>query len=553
MGVVRHQDRYLQISRVLYRHGLGYFVHALGLERWVRAERVVARSRPDEPHTVAVHVRLVLEELGPTAVKLGQILSTRPDLLSPAFQRELEKLQDRASAVPVETVRAAVREELGADPETVFARFDPVPLASASIGQAHAATLDDGTEVVVKVRRPGVVEEVEADLEILRALAARASQRWSAAADYDVVGLTGDFADTLRAELDYLQEGQNAERFARNFRGDPDIHVPRVHWDTTTSRVITLERLRGTKISDLQALDEAGVDRSALAARATRLMADMVFEHGFFHADPHPGNFLIEPGGRIGLLDYGMVGEVDERTRRHLAALLAAFERRDPARIAAAFADIGITKQRVDRVRLTADAGYLLSRYEGLPLGKVRIGDVVRDVLEILRRHHLALPRNLALVVKMIVMTEGLGSTLDPDFQIGSVLSPYARRLVLGHVDPVAIARRLRQAGLDAATLGVELPGQLGRLLDVLDRDGVSVSVRTDELDPLVARVERIGNRLVVALVTAAGIEALAVLASSDPQRLKPHETKVAAVGAVAVGSLTAYLGWTARGRRRRR
>ncbi|MCI2238274.1 AarF/ABC1/UbiB kinase family protein [Kineococcus sp. TRM81007] len=554
MGAVRHQDRYLQISRVLYRHGLGYFVHALGLERWVRPERVAAARAPSgEPHSVAVHVRLVLEELGPTAVKLGQILSTRPDLLSPAFQQELEKLQDRASPVPLEVVRAAVREELGADPEKVFLRFDPVPLASASIGQAHTATLADGSEVVVKVRRPGVVEEVEADLEILRALAARAAQRWSAAADYDLVGLTTDFADTLRAELDYLQEAQNAERFARNFRGDPDIHVPEVHWDTTTSRVITLERLRGTKISDLRALDEAGVDRSALAARATRLMADMVFEHGFFHADPHPGNFLIEPSGRIGLLDYGMVGEVDERTRRHLAALLAAFERRDPARIAAAFADIGITKQRVDRGRLTADAAYLLSRYEGLPLGKVRIGDIVRDVLEILRRHHLALPRNLALVVKMIVMTEGLGSTLDPDFQIGSVLSPYARRLVLGHVDPVAIARRLRQAGLDAAALGVELPGQLGRLLDVLDRDGVSVSVRTDDLDPLVARVERIGNRLVVAMVTAAGIEALALLASADPDRLKPHETKVAALGAAAVGSLTAYLGWTARGRRRRR
>ncbi|NIZ91183.1 ABC1 kinase family protein [Kineococcus rubinsiae] len=551
---MRHQDRYLQISRVLTRHGLGYFIDALGLERWVRPDfQRIGRSSDRERYTRAQHVRLVMEELGPTAVKIGQILSTRPDLLSPAFQHELEKLQDSAKPVPGDVIRAAVREELGAEPEELFAEFADTPLASASIGQAHAAVLADGSEVVVKVRRPGVVEEVEGDLEILRALAVQASRRWSVAADYDVVGLASDFADTLRAELDYLQEGHNAERFGKNFAGDPDIRVPAVHWDTTTSRVITLERLRGMKISDTEALGRAGVDRSLLAARATRLLADMVFEHGFFHADPHPGNFLIEPDGRIGLLDYGMVGEVDERSREQLAMLLAAFDRRDPARIAAAFATIGITEHRVDRVRLTADTAHLLRTYEGLPLGRLKVGDVVRDVLAILRRHHLALPRNLALVVKMIVMTEGLGASLDPDFQLGRILGPYARRLVRRHLDPLALARRVRQAGVDTAALGVELPGQLVRLLDVLDRDGVAVSVRTDELEPLVARVERIGNRLVVGLVASAGIGALATIISTDADRLRPHEAKVTAVGVAVVGSLTAYLGWTARGQRRRR
>ena len=552
---MRHQDRYLQISRILSRHGLGFLIDALGLERWVRTdfELLGLRSRDRERHSRAEHVRMVLEELGPTAVKLGQILSTRPDLLSPAFQRELEKLQDSAMPVPYDDVRRAVVEELGEDPEALFVAFSREPLASASIGQAHTAVVEDGTQVVVKVRRPGVVEEVEGDLEILRALAVQASRRWSAAADYDVVGLATDFADTLRAELDYLQEGHNAERFAQNFAGDPDIHVPKVYWDTTTSRVITLERLHGVKISDVEGLARYGVDRSDLAARATRLLADMVFEHGFFHADPHPGNFLIEESGRIGLLDYGMVGTVDERSREHLAMLLAAFDRRDPARIAAAFATVGVTEHRVDRVRLTADCAHLLRTYEGLPLGRIKVGDVVRDVFEILRRHHLALPRNLALVVKMIVMTEGLGASLDPDFQLGRALNPYARRLVRRHLDPLSVAKRLRQAGIDAAALGVELPGQLGRVLDVLDRDGISVSLRTEDLEPLVTRVERIGNRLVVGLIVSAGVEALAVIASTDPDRLKPHETKVAAVGVAALGALTGYLGWTARGHRGKR
>lgn len=553
---MRHQDRYLQISRILSRHGLGYFIDALGLERWVRPDWDLLghpRTRERERHTRAEHVRLVLEELGPTAVKIGQILSTRPDLLSPAFQRELEKLQDSASPVAYDDVRSAIVEELGADPEELFVNFNRTPLASASIGQAHTAILQDGTEVVLKVRRPGVVDEVEGDLEILRTLAVQASRRWSVAADYDVVGLATDFADTLRNELDYLAEGHNAERFAKNFAGDPDIHVPKVYWDTTTSRIITLERLYGVKISDTAALEAAGIDRSALAARATRLLADMVFEHGFFHADPHPGNFLIEDSGRIGLLDYGMVGEVDERSREHLAMLLAAFDQRDPVRIAAAFATIGVTEHRVDRVRLSSDCANLLRTYEGLPLGRLKVGDVVRDVLEILRRHHLALPRNLALVVKMIVMTEGLGASLDPEFQLGRILGPYARRLVRRHLDPLALAKRLRQVGIDTASLGVELPGQLGRLLDVLDRDGIAVSLRTDELEPLVERVERIGNRLVVGLVVSAGIGALATLGSTDAGRLRPYEAKVAAVGAAVVGSLTAYLGWTARGQRRRR
>lgn len=553
---MRHQDRYLQISRILSRHGLGYFIDALGLERWVRTDwEFPGRGRPRERerHSRAEHVRLVLEELGPTAVKLGQILSTRPDLLSPAFQVELEKLQDAAKPVPGDVVRDAIREELGQDPEDLFTRFDMQPLASASIGQAHTAVLEDGTEVVVKVRRPGVVEEVEGDLEILRSLAVQASRRWSVAADYDVVALAADFAETLRAELDYLSEGHNAERFGKNFAGDADIRVPKVFWDTTTSRVITLERLRGVKISDTEALERAGIDRSALAARATRLLADMVFEHGFFHADPHPGNFLIEADGRIGLLDYGMVGEVDERSREQLAVLFAAFDRRDPQRIAAAFSDICTTTHRVDQARLAGDAERLMRTYEGLPLGKVKVGDVVRDVLAILRGHHLALPPNLAQVVKMIVMTEGLGASLDPEFQLGRVLGPYARRLVVRHFDPLGMVRRLRQAGVDTAGLAVELPGQLARLLDVMDRDGVSVSVRTDELEPLVARVERIGNRLVVGLVVSAGIEALAVLAATDTERLARNETKVAAVGVAVVGSLTAYLGWTARGQRRRR
>ena len=268
------RDRMREIAEVLSRHGLGYLADLLGLDRWVPFRRgPPGHERHGPPHTRPEHVRLALEELGPTFVKLGQVLSTRPDLVPPEYRAELAKLQDAAAQVPAEVVRELIGHECGAHLATLFATFDFQPLAAASIGQAHAATLHDGTDVVVKVRRPGAVEQVEQDLEILQNLAARASRHWEAAAGYDLVGLADEFARTLRSELDYLREGRSAERFVANFADDPGLHIPRVFWEATTSRVLTLERIRGIKVDDLDALDAAGVDRRALAERATRVTA----------------------------------------------------------------------------------------------------------------------------------------------------------------------------------------------------------------------------------------------------------------------------------------
>jgi ubiquinone biosynthesis protein len=359
-----HRERYRQIAETLSRHGLGYLVGVLGLERRVPFHRGLLGHEPrEEPYTQPEHLRLALEQLGATFVKLGQILSTRSDLLDSAYQVELAKLQDAAPPVPGEAIRELVTRELGRDPAIAFASFEIVPLAAASIGQAHAATLHDGTEVVVKVRRPGVVEQVEEDLEILRNLAAHASRRWQAAADYDIVGLADEFAQTLRAELDYLREGRNAERFAANFAQDDEVHIPRVFWDTTTTRVLTLERIRGVKVDDTEALDEAGIDRRALAELATRVTAQMVFEDGFFHADPHPGNFFVESHGQLGIIDFGMVGEVDERLRDQLGALLVALARTDTDPIT----DAVLALSTVDLAATSLVAGMIAAAFiEGL-------------------------------------------------------------------------------------------------------------------------------------------------------------------------------------------
>lgn len=543
----RHRRRYRQIATILARHGLGYLLGVLGLERLVPFQRgLLGHARRPEPYTRPEHLRLALEELGAAWIKLGQFLSTRPDLLPPEYQIELAKLQDAAPPVAVDHIREVVLAELGRTPEALFARFEPLPLAAASIGQAHAATLPDGTEVVVKVRRPGVVEQVEEDLAILLDLAATASRRWERAADYDLVGLAEEFADTLRAELDYPREGRNAERFAQNLAGDPGVHIPRVFWDTSSARVLTLERIRGSKVTDLAALDAAGIDRRALAERASRLLLGMIFENGFFHADPHPGNFFIEPGGRIGLIDFGMVGTVDDRTREQLADVLLAVTGRDPDRLVDAFLDLGVARRRVDRAVLRQNLEHLLARYYDRPLGDIPLGPLVEETLAIVRHHHLQLPSNLVLLLKTVVMSEGLAAQLDPAFHLTSILAPYAERLLLRQYSPLRWARRLGQASLEAGELGVALPQQLRRLLGELERGGLTVGTRPEGFEPLLERLDRLANRIVLGVVAGAFIIGLAILmAVYHPPGWDRWGGIFFSVGFALAAALGAYLAWS--------
>ncbi len=512
----RH-GRERQIAEILARRGMTYLVGVLGLERLVSWERgSLRRDSKTEFPAPPEDLRLALEELGPTFIKIGQLLSTRADLLPPAYQAELAKLQDSGPLIPAGAVRDTLESELHAAPEEAFASFDEEPLAAASIGQAHAATLHDGTEVVVKVRRPGVVEVVERDLEILQNLAARASRRSEVAARYDLVDLAYEFAGSLRAQLDYLREARNAERFATNFAGDPDVQIPRVFTELTTSRVITLERMYGMKITDLGALDGAGVDRHALADRAAGVTAKMIFADGFFHADPHPGNFFIERSGRIGIIDFGLAGTLDDRLRERLRRLLVAFVREDPERLADALVALGISAGQVDRAGLSQDLGKLLHRYVGRSVGEIELGPAIRELLSIARRHSLRLPADLALVLGVVIVDEGIAAQLDPQFRFAEALAPYARRHVMSQTSRAAVRRRAEEVAMDLEDLAVDLPGQLHRVLEVLASGGVELHVQASELEPLLERAERVGNRIAASVLTAALIDGLAGLAAGN-------------------------------------
>jgi ubiquinone biosynthesis protein len=368
-----HLRRYRQIAEVLTRYGLGWLHGISGLERFYPFRPLcLGLSEHSQPESLTMpeRVRLAIQELGATFIKLGQFLSTRADLLPPEYQTELAKLQDSAPPFASDAARERIEADLCQSVDSLFAQFDSEPLAAASIGQAHAATLPDGTEVVVKVRRPKVVEQIEEDLEILQNLASAISRRWEVASAYDVVGLAQEFAYTLRSELDYLQEARNGDSFARNFAADPKVHIPRVFWEMTTSRVLVLERIRGVKVSDLKMLDANGIDRRELAERGTRVILKMIFDDGFFHADLHPGNFFIEPEGRFGLIDFGMVGTVDEKTQEHLAGLVLALIGLDYDQMVDALLEMGVTAERIDRARLRRDLEHLIAPYYGRALGR---------------------------------------------------------------------------------------------------------------------------------------------------------------------------------------
>jgi ubiquinone biosynthesis protein len=418
-------DRAREVALVLMHQGAGLLGDQLDL-------RVVLPGIHRAPPAGPLRLRRALEELGPTFIKLGQVLSTRPDLVPPSYERELAKLQDHAPAVPADDIVGAIEHALGRSVDEAYGSFERVPIASASIGQVHAATLPDGTEVVVKVRRPGVVPLVQVDLQLIERLAGFAARQSTLIERYNPVGLAQEFATTLGGELDYAQEGRNAEKVAAGFADDDRIHIPRIDWDRTTDCVITEARVRGVKIDDVAALARDGVDRAAVAEAFVNAYLTMVFVRGFFHADPHPGNVFVEPGGRIGFVDWGMVGAVSDTTRHGLGTVLLALVATDAAQMTDGFLSLGIATEGVDREGLEADLAKILDKHAHVALQHLRVGPLVAEIMSVVRAHRLRLPSDLALLLKTVMMVEGVAALLHPEFELVPMLVPYAQQIVTG-------------------------------------------------------------------------------------------------------------------------
>lgn len=511
---IRHLRRYREIAGIFAHYGFGALVELLeGPTPRSFPRRLLRRLRPSATRLgMPCRLRLALEELGPTFIKLGQILSTRPDLIPPEYITELARLQDTVPPGPWEPVRNQIEEELGGAIEETFASLDADPLAAASLSQVHGATLQDGTDVVVKVQRPGIESIVETDLDILFDVARLLQSRTSLGKFYDLAGIVEEFAHTLRAELDFYREGRNADRFRENFTDEPFLYIPKVYWDYTTRRVLVLERIEGIKIDDVKALDAAGYDRHRVALHATRMIIKEVLEDGFFHADPHPGNFVVMPGEVIGAMDFGMVGYLGRKDRAELIRLYTCAVRLDEEGVVDQLFQMGVIKGEVDRIRLRRDVGRLLRKYQSLPLKAIRAQELMKEAMPIAFRHHVRLPPELWLLGKTLTMMEGIGMKLDPDFDPFSVSEPYIRRFIWESIYPGTWGPALLDSIMEGVTLTSSLPRLGMRLLTQAERGELKVTISHEGLGRVLARLDHLANRISLSLLLSSLILGLALL-----------------------------------------
>lgn len=529
----RHINRYRQVLTVLMKYGFGGLIDRLRISQYLEIglQWITREHRlPLETLTIPQRVRMALEELGPTFIKLGQVLSTRPDLVPADFVDELTKLQQHVPPFPFAQVREIVEEELGRPLEQLFERFDQTSIAAASIGQVHRAVRPGGDEVVVKVQRPNIIEIVEADLEILLHLATLAERHlegWRAQRPSRIVE---EFSRVLERELDFTTEAAHLERFAGQYVADETIYVPKVYRDYTTRRVLTLEYVHVIPVDGCACLLAAGLDPKLIARRGADLTLKQIFVHGFFHADPHPGNVFALPNNVICLLDFGMVGRLDRTGREQFADLIYAVAQRDAAAAASAVVRMTLHDEghEPDLRRLEADLAEFIDVNVPGSLRDLSFGKLVRELFDLLRRHRLFIPADLVTMLKAAATAERLVAQLDPELNVIAAAEPYVRRIKLDRYKPRRLLRDFLESGGDLAQLLREIPGGIRDLLRLAKRGELKIGFEHRGLEKMLEAHERISNRLSFAIVVAALIVGSSLIVLS---RIPPKWYEIPVIG----------------------
>jgi ubiquinone biosynthesis protein len=520
----RSLGRISEIAQVAVRHGFGYFFHRNRL-----SDLLPGNGKPgieQSPSERGRHLRELLDELGPTFVKFGQLLSMRPDVLPPDIIAELRGLQDDVSPFPYEEAAEMIRLELGQPVERAFLDFDPVPLAAASIGQVHRATLPNGRDVVVKVQRPGAQRQIEADLNLMYQAARLAKERVRALDFIDAEGLVDEFARSIRQELDYRLEARNAETFRKNFAGHPHVRIPRVYWSYTRPRILTLEFLDGTQLADIEVLGWTPEQRYRLAEVLTEAWMTMIFRHGFFHGDPHPANVLVFAPDRIGLVDFGLAGRLTDEDVSKATGLFIDVANENIEALPKRLGELGVRYEKEREEEFTAELRELFYRYYGASLAEIDPQQVIREVFAMIYRMNLRLPTRFVLLDKAIATLASVGLELSPEFNVFEVAKPYARSLLLGRYTPARIASRARRESINLARIARDFPYQLHDILEEV-RDGqIEVGFVHKGLDQFLKGISVAMNRLVVALVVTGGLigsSLIGIFAENGPQILGIH------------------------------
>ena len=518
----RNLNRYRQILGVLIKYGFGDLIETLKIEQYIEIGlQMISKKRRErvEKSSRAERVRMAFEELGPTYIKLGQILSTRPDLVQIDFVRELSKLQDEVPPFPFEDARRIVESELGSPLENIFATFEETPLASASIGQVHRARYLDGEDVAVKVQRPGIRRLIDIDLEIMLHLATLAENHIEELSFHQPVTIVEEFAKTLERELDYTIEATNTERVSREFLQDTTVYIPKVYRETTTSRVLTTELVQGIKVSKLDLLDQEGYDRKMITYRGAHVCLSQIFDQGFFHADPHPGNIFVLPGNVICLLDFGMVGSIDRNTRENFVELVDSIVRRDETRAANCLLRITSWDEEPNMRAFEKDVAEFIGQHLYKPLKEIELGKLLQHLLELAARHHLRIYPDIFLMMKALSTVEGVACRLDPDFDMLLHAEPFIKKIKLQRFSPERLESDVLSLTSQIFTFLKDFPKDLLEITRLIRHRKLSFSHELQGLDQMLSTHDQISNRISFSIIIAALIigSALIVISKTPP------------------------------------
>ena len=504
--ISRHLKRYRQVTQVLVKHGLGQIVDQLKLWettnlRWHISQRKheehVALTRPER-------VRLAMEELGPAYIKLGQMLSTRPDLIPPEYVTELEKLQEHAVPFSNEIARQVIQDELNCPLKDAFTKFGKQPVASASLSQVYRAELKTGQVVAVKVQRPGISELVQIDLEIIRDLASRLERHFEKIREFDLVSLVEEFSADMRRELNFTAEAHNIIHFARNFENAPFIHVPTVYKEFSTSKLLVMEYIEGIGVLSLDKLKEQGYNLTQIAHNGADIYLKSILEHGFFHADPHPGNIQILPDNVVCLLDFGMMGRLSDHDREILTGMLKSMVDHDAKGMTRLVLELADSPVSVNTEQLELEISNLIEDYVSISIEELNVGEFLDQLIRLLRNYQLQLPKYYIWLARAVSMVENIACQLDPDFNLAKYSEPYVRDLCIKRFNPFQQIREFRATAADFFKLAKDLPYEIRTITRKAREGRFKVEIEPVGLEPYRLTMNRIFNRIVLAIIIAA-------------------------------------------------
>lgn len=503
----RHIKRYRQIILVFVKHGFGTLIDQLGIFDYLNIKKRIGRGNGEninEKLSIGERLRLSLEELGPTFVKLGQIISTRPDILPHAVIAELEKLQDAVPPFPFDDVKSLIESEFDDKLENIFKEFSDTPLAAASIAQVHLARLNSGRKVVVKVQRPGIERNIYLDLKVLEDLASFIDNHTKYGKLYDFTKMVQEFENTLKNELDFRVEGENAETFKENFSKDKGVNVPDISWIHTTRRVLTMEYIEGIRLNDYAALNNAGLDRKIIARNLAVSIFNQILRDGFFHGDPHPGNIMVLPDNAIVFLDLGMVGKLNEERKTQFLKMLMGVVFKNSRLIIQSIIGLDAMAHHINIKKLEKEIDVLRDKYLSVPLNEIKVGEVFNEIFNLAFSYNIVIPGEFTMLAKSLVTLEGLVEKLDPELNVLEIAEPIARKLMFKTFSPEKIGKELFGGVLDYGSLLREFPSFLLNFLRKMEDDEFTMQFKMKGIERVEKRIDRISNRMSFSIVLLA-------------------------------------------------